>query len=289
VVPGGFIATRRVYRRGVHGERPALTANSSGPSDGQGGKGDRAARLKAALKHPLAITALGALAASLLIPAFTNQWQDRQKERDLKTELATSLDELTTRAVIAARIVIDRRFREAQTTDAREEDLDAAPREDRAQAAKAYRLAAERERDAAAATYIQLFSDWLVTRSVVRSKLAAYFPDEDFAGAWQEYADHITHYLRLGSSASTTALKGAYVELLAQFLGEDPAAWRVLVADPRLLAEEQYLDYVRADALLSDRLLTAKNDIVRRVLDSDVAGYSTDWDELLEDITPFYG
>ncbi len=232
---------------------------------------------------------MGALAASLLIPAFTNQWQDRQKERDLKTELATSLDELTTRAVIAARVVIDRRFREAQTTDAREDELEAASREERAQAAKAYRLAAERERDAAAATNIQLFSDWLVTRSVVRSKLTAYFPDEDLAAAWEDYADHVTHYLRLGSSASTAELKGAYVDLLAQFLGEDPAAWGALVADPRLLAEEEYLDYVRADAVLSDRLLRAKNDIVRSVLDSDVAGYSTDTGELLQDLTPFYG
>ncbi len=252
-------------------------------------KADRAASLKTALKHPLTITALGALAASLLIPAFTNQWQDRQKERDLKTELAANLDELTTRSVVAARIVIERRFREAQATDARRDELEAASKRNRPEALLAYRRAVERERDAAAATYIQLFSEWLVTRSVVGSKLAAYFPGNDLAAEWEDYAEHITLYIRLASAASTLQLKGAYVHTLARFLGESSDTWRAVVNDPRQLSEDEYGEYVDADARLSDRLLEAKNDLVRRVLASHVAGFSTDTRGLLKDLVPFYG
>ena len=255
----------------------------------EGGKGDRAARVRAAFRHPLAITALSALAASLLIPAFTHQWQDRQKERDLKTELATSLDELTTRAVVAARIVIERRFREAQTTDARQEDLDAAAEGRRPQAARAHRRALERERDAAASTFIQLFSDWLVTRSVIRSKLGAYFPGEDLAAGWEEYANYITYYIRLASRTSTAESRRILVENLAQFLGESPEAWTDLASDPRPLEGAEYAAFVLADGRLSDRLLTAKNALISRVLEAEVAGFSTDMGDLLEDLTPFYG
>jgi hypothetical protein len=264
-----------------------LSAEPPGSSTGK--KPDRAASLKAGLRHPLAITALSALAATLLLPAFTNQWQDRQRERDLKTDLATSLDELTTRTVIAARFVIDRRFREAQTTEARKAELTAAPPRQRLRARRAYRLALEKERDAAAASYIQLLADWLVTRSVIRSKLSAYYPSEDIAAEWERYADHITLYIRLASSASTPQDKGAYIFVLEKFLQESPGTWRVLVGEPRQLSRDKYLAYVKADALLGEGLLTEKNNLARRVLDSHVAGFSTGMRDLLKDLTPVYG
>jgi hypothetical protein len=147
----------------------------------------------------------------------------------------------------------------------------------------------ERERDAAAAAFIQLFSDWLVTRSVVRSKLAAYFPSQDLGAAWEQYANHITYYVRLASSTITMKSKGASVAFIAKFLGESSDTWQDLVKDPRLLSEGEYAEYVKADGLLSNRLLLEKNDLVSRILNSQVAGYSTDMGDLLKDITPFYG
>jgi len=246
------------------------------------------ARIGAALRHPLAITAAGALVASLLIPAFTKQWQDRQEERELKTELAAEMDERTTRTVIASRILIDRRFREAQATDARRDELQEAAGASRKPAARALVLALETERDAGAAAHIELFADWLVTRSVVRSRLAAYYPDDNLAQEWERYADHVTLYLRFGSSASNREFKERYVRILAAFLGQNPDEWLVLANDPRSLASDGYAAYVRADALLSDRLLREKNELLRRVLDSDIEGFSTDTGDLLTDLVPFY-
>src|SRR6476660_5224184 len=104
------------------------------------------------LRHPLAVTAFSALLAGWLIPGFAHQWQDRQKERELKRGLATQLDRDATTAVVAGRILIDRRFPEAQTTEARR--LEHAS--DSVVAA-----AREHERDAAARTFIGTFSAWL--------------------------------------------------------------------------------------------------------------------------------
>jgi hypothetical protein len=198
------------------------------------------------------------------------------------------MDELTTRTVIAARIVIDRRFPEAQSTDARKGELETAPPVQREAATRAYRLALERERDAAAASNIKLFSEWLVTRSVIRSKLSAYYPASDLATEWEEYANHVTLYVRLASGASTRDLKREYVKELARFLRESPIGWLVLVNDPRDLSSDEYAAYILADGRLSDSVLRAKNDLVRRVLDSHIAGFSTDLGDLLEDLMPFY-
>jgi hypothetical protein len=266
-----------------------LSSEPSGSDEEPTKQSEQGTSFKGVLGHPLAVTAFSVLAASLLIPALTNQWQDRQKARDLKTDLATSTDELTTRAVIAARINIDRRFREAQATDARKEELERASGPQRQRARTAYRVAVEKERDAVAASNIELFEEWLVTRSVIRSKLAAYFPGSTLAAEWEEYANHVTFYIRLASSASTRLFKREYIKELAAFLNESPERWIALENDPRHLSPDAYGAYVVADGRLSDSVLRAKNDLVRRVLDAHIAGFSTNWSDLLKDLVPVYG
>jgi hypothetical protein len=56
----------------------------------------RAARL---LGHPLVITLFGAVLAALVLPPLTRSWQDRQKELELKRDLASQIAKASTVAV----------------------------------------------------------------------------------------------------------------------------------------------------------------------------------------------
>jgi hypothetical protein len=221
-----------------------------------------------------------------LIPAFAHQWQDRKSERDLKHEIATNLDHDLTAAVIQARVLIDRRFPEAQTTDARNTDLHKAASPTRAAAQTALAAATERERDVGATEYIRGLSSWLVTRSVIRSTLEAYFPDADLARAWQTYANHVTNYIRLAAARGRPDRTALLTGLSAYLLGDSAATkWTALATTP--VPGVGVSDaYAHADGELSDTLLQRKNDIVHGVLATHAAGFSTRPSDLVHDLLP---
>jgi hypothetical protein len=249
----------------------------------------RLTRTVGALRHPLAITAAGALIASWLLPSFTHQWQDRQEARELKDKLVAKLDEESTRTVIATRILVDRSSPQALTTKAREFELQSARKGDRAGARAAFRAALEQERAETATAYIRLISDWLVTRSVTRSQLATYFPDSNVSDEWTVYANQVTRYVRL-ASPNPKHEKQDYVTALARYLGfKAPPNWKLLANDPRTLSVSQQGTFARSDGELTELLLTRKNDLVRAIVAEHVAGFSTDSGDLLRDLLPFYG
>src|SRR5438552_85306 len=58
------------------------------------------AKLGPFFRHPLVIAVLAAAFSALLIPQVTRQWQDRQREQDLKQSL---LEEISTTSTTAVR------------------------------------------------------------------------------------------------------------------------------------------------------------------------------------------
>jgi hypothetical protein len=245
-------------------------------------------RLRDVLRHPLAITAISALLAGWLLPAFAHQWQDRQAERELKRELATQLDRDVTTAVIDARLLIDRRFPEGQTGDVRLQELRSVPQAERTRARAAYRAARERERIAGTETFVRTLSAWLVTRSVTRSTLAAHFPRSDLAHRWTEYADHVTSYLSLASTRPRAQERARLLGSLKRYLHRrQHPSWRLLTQPPRPLPPRKLEHYSFAAGHLAGALLLRKNALVEDVLRSHAEGFSTRPRDLLSDVLPF--
>jgi hypothetical protein len=232
---------------------------------------------------------VSALLIAWLVPAFAHQWQDRQTERELKRDIATKLDSDTTHTVIATRILIERLFPEAQTTDARAEEV-AAGSTPRAYADDALRSARERERDAAARTWVKTFEDWLATKSVTRSTLAAEFPDGALAGQWDGYASEVTFYLHLART-SNVSRRRALVSELSSFLGAERLHfnWTPLIYLPGRVPRQLKTDYPTADLTLAQSLLDRKRELVEGILRAHAAGYSTRPSDLIRDLFPFAG
>jgi hypothetical protein len=55
------------------------------------------------LKHPFVLLIIGALISSLIIPYFTRQWQDNQKQLELKTALADDINKAVSDSIVSSR------------------------------------------------------------------------------------------------------------------------------------------------------------------------------------------
>jgi hypothetical protein len=52
----------------------------------------RKEHLKSALSNPMVLLIVGAIISSFIIPYYTRQWQDHQKELELKTNLSDEIN-----------------------------------------------------------------------------------------------------------------------------------------------------------------------------------------------------
>src|SRR5689334_1621263 len=60
--------------------------------------------IKRVISHPFLILILGAIISSLIFPYFTRQWQDNQKQLELKTALADDINKAVSDSTASARL-----------------------------------------------------------------------------------------------------------------------------------------------------------------------------------------
>jgi hypothetical protein len=128
---------------------------------------ERRDRRTAWLSHPLVVTFAGAILASILVPLFTRQWQDRQKELDLKRDLVQQIAGSSTTAVRGA-ISLEKGRLRAAGGDAGEGAQD---------------------------VYATLDDAWLTQRSTTLSLIATYFPG--LGDCWFKYSDAISDFVAI--------------------------------------------------------------------------------------------
>ena len=64
-------------------------------------------KVKKASSNPLLLLIIGVIVSHLIIPFYTRQWQDHQKDLELKTELADQINKAITNAVQIAQYNIN--------------------------------------------------------------------------------------------------------------------------------------------------------------------------------------
>jgi hypothetical protein len=137
-------------------------ADAAGPPDNAAWS-RRMRGVGSALRHPALLLTAGALISSYLIPSFTRQWQDHQRELELKSELASQITESTTSIILAAHIV----------------HIDRSPSEDqRAQ---------------------QTWREWRIRHAVTGSRLRAYFPNSSLAADWNGFGQELNAFYTINS------------------------------------------------------------------------------------------
>lgn len=153
-----------------------------------GALADRAAeagrRSLSLFAHPLVLLLVGVLVTSVLVPRFTRQWQNRDKELDVKTTLVADISESVTDFVLAVQ------FAELASVSQSQADFD-----------RAYR-------------------QWEVDSAAIESKLQAYFPRSDIPEEWRRYSLVVSDFYAL-SGVSDPADRRDLVDKFAAYFGEN--------------------------------------------------------------------
>jgi hypothetical protein len=114
------------------------------------------ADISATLGHPLLLLLVGAAVSSYLIPALTRQWQDHQKELEVKIDLVDEISKTVAEFVIAVQ------FAQFRSDNQSQEQYD-----------DAYRA-------------------WEIARPTIGSRLRAYFPGSTLVREWEELAQRVS-------------------------------------------------------------------------------------------------
>jgi hypothetical protein len=200
---------------------------------------------------PVLMVLFGAAISAWLVPAFTRQWQDRQKEREIKVALVSEISDSTSDGLVTSQFVASQALTNGQ------------------------------------AEYNRVSLDWARRSAQVEAKLAAYFPGQGLVDDWHDYSivvENDFYLLTRGPAGKATA-----VDTVRRYLesarGPEPTAavnWdrlRALDFDNPQAVD----DYV----LVSRELLDASKPLIQEILDANAEGFSTTGGDLVDDLTPF--
>jgi hypothetical protein len=205
------------------------------------------------LRHPLVLTLVGAILSVLIVPAFTRQWQDRQKERELKRALVADIGASVTEALKTSQFVNLNLFGRA-----------------------AGEPASGREQQR---VFNESQIEWEIQSARIGSQLRAYFPGTGLGRDWQEYSETVTKAYQLVSSLRE-GLRDRWVDDVRAYLrarGREPDLEPL--RDERLGSAGRFP--VAYETLVA-ALLGIRDELVQRVLDTNAAGFDTD-------VLPFRG
>ena len=133
------------------------------------------------LPRPILLTLFGAAISAWLVPAFTRQWQDRQKEREIKVALVADIGDSTSDALVTSQYLANRAFPGGNGQS----------------------------------EYNRFTLGWARRSAQIEAKLRAYFPDNSLVDDWRDYSVVLQNdfYLLTGGSG-----KGAAVQAVRQYL-----------------------------------------------------------------------
>jgi hypothetical protein len=135
------------------------------------------------LSHPLLLLIVGAIITSLIIPNFTRQWQDHQKELELKTNLVSEISDAVASLLAKTQItkvIVSTPYKELHD---------------------AYEI-------------------WESASAVIESKLEAYFSDSSLPQLWSNYSAILGDFAFL-SISDDTCRRANYVDNIRNYLLTD--------------------------------------------------------------------
>ena len=115
------------------------------------------ARFKNVMSHPFVLLVAGAIISSLIFPYFTRVWQDAQKELQLQSELADTVNRAISSFVVATDL--------AQNPDY---------------------AAGNTER------LTNAYVEWLIDKSLIHSKLQIFYNDKQLTKNWDNLSSAVT-------------------------------------------------------------------------------------------------
>ena len=219
-------------------------------------------RVLSRIPTSLLVTLLGIALTAWLLPAFTRQWDDRQKAHQLASAVTAQIASLSAHVILQSRRVEHRRPPQIRGVIALPNGTIVTP--------------------VSVSRWNTLDDSWLAARVKIESRLRAYFAS-DVVAAWHRYEQTIRWLLiislapvdKFADYGADNAF-GIRIERLRNALASIRAYYRGGRADA---AELHYADIVNA-------VLRKQNQLARQILAAHVNGYSTTTRDLLHELVP---
>lgn len=229
-----------------------------------GAAAEKKPRLLRRIPTSVAVTLLGVALTAWLLPAFTRQWDDRQKAQEFKAAVAVELAAATSGAVLKSKEAV---------------------REDAHFRIGCHSLCISMVGPARTA-WNRMNDAWLVDSVRIESKLRAYFPLEVVLVYWRRYENTIGTLFQTAITSSLPADLSA-AKALSGPLGVSPQQLHTDLATIRL-ARRRNAQYASDQAFndIVKGVLRQEDALASVILASHITGYSTNTHDLLHDLIP---
>ncbi|MGB9168744.1 MAG: hypothetical protein WCB31_07455 [Nitrososphaeraceae archaeon] len=126
---------------------------------------------KEILSNQFLLLIVGGILTGLLIPYITTQWQNHEKELEIKTGLVSKISEHVTRMLMAIQFVEVSQSRGINSSLTNEE-------------------------------YDNEYRDWKINSDIIQSQINAYFPSIDIDKSWKKFSNAVEYFYALSGTSS---------------------------------------------------------------------------------------
>jgi hypothetical protein len=186
------------------------------------------------LAHPLLLLLVGSLISSYLIPSVTRQWQNHQKQLEIRTQLVGDISDAVARIITAVQFV------EVGSATQSQSQFDEA------------------------------FRSWEIERAILGSEIRSYYPHTDIGDSWSAFSEIVTEVYALSGTYDQT-YRQQRLERIQTYLPNSSIDWTSL-ADLTLREGDfsQRVTYQNAWFSLKDSLLAKRDELISRILESTI-------------------
>ena len=124
---------------------------------------------KEILSNQFLLLIVGGILTGLLIPYITTQWQNHEKELEIKTSLVSKISEYVTRMLMAIQFVEVSQSRGINSSLTNEE-------------------------------YDNEYRDWKINSDIIQSQINAYFPNIDLGKDWKKFSNAVEYFYALSGT-----------------------------------------------------------------------------------------
>ena len=196
---------------------------------------------KEILSNQFLLLIVGGILTGLLIPYITTQWQNHEKELEIKTSLVSKISEYVTRMLMAIQFVEVSQSRGINSSLTNEE-------------------------------YDNEYRDWKINSDIIQSQINAYFPSIDIDKNWKKFSNAVENFYALSGTVSED-LRTDFLQKIETNLSNDInlTTWNILKNRISPSNDTKEIIYWEENwGLLKDQINEEKDNIIQKILNTKI-------------------
>ena len=196
---------------------------------------------KEILSNQFLLLIVGGILTGLLIPYITTQWQNHEKELEIKTSLVSKISEYVTRMLMAIQFVEVSQSRGINSSLTNEE-------------------------------YDNEYRDWKINSDIIQSQINAYFPSIDIDKNWKKFSNAVENFYALSGTVSED-LRTDFLQKIKTNLSNDInlTTWNILKNRISPSNNTKEIIYWEENwGLLKDQINEEKDNIIQKILNTKI-------------------